>query len=484
MRETNALTPHLYMCIYMLHDVFNTLVIKWHRACALLNLDDIITQHIAIINSENPMRLIQSTLSGLLLLSCLNSSFAAKLQPVDWQQTTQQNSTIIDTRPSAFYNGWPTGSPERSGHEPTALNLSASWLGKMDDSMLKHWLQEHNLTPDSHIAFYGSKEETDAVAEKLQQAGYKNLALLQDALQQPDRLIRLTNYQELVYPAWLRAVQEGKPVHAAPAKKWRVIEVAWGAPKKYLISHIPNAGYIDTNDLESEPLWNVVSAEKINETLTKAGVDADTTVILYGRDMAGVSRVAHVMLYAGVKDVRLLDGGWQSWDDAGYPVERGLPANVTPVKEFGVTIPAQPQLMKDMAQAKDLLNRQDASLVSIRTWDEFIGTTSGYKYIKPKGDIPGARWGHAGSDAFHLEDYHNPDGTMRSADDITKMLQQWKINKDQDVAFYCGTGWRASEVFMYTRAMGWPNVSVYDGGWYEWSSHADNPQVQGERKPQ
>ncbi|VTM54825.1 thiosulfate sulfurtransferase ynjE [Klebsiella pneumoniae] len=30
-----------------------------------------------------------------------------------------------------------------------------------------------------------------------------------------------------------------------------------------------------------------------------------------------------IMLYAGVKDVRLLDGGWQTWSDAGLPVERG-----------------------------------------------------------------------------------------------------------------------------------------------------------------
>ncbi len=37
------------------------------------------------------------------------------------------------------------------------------------------------------------------------------------------------------------------------------------------------------------------------------------------------------------------------------------------------------------------------------------------------------------------------------------------------VAFYCGTGWRASETFFYAYLMDWPNVSVYDGGWFEWS---------------
>ncbi len=60
--------------------------------------------------------------------------------------------------------------------------------------------------------------------------------------------------------------------------------------------------------------------------------------------------------------------------------------------DFGVKIPAQPQLMLDIEQARGLLHRQDASLVSIRSWPEFIGTTSGYSYIKPKGEIAGARW--------------------------------------------------------------------------------------------
>ncbi|WP_044860161.1 rhodanese-like domain-containing protein, partial [Enterobacter ludwigii] len=45
-------------------------------------------------------------------------------------------------------------------------------------------------------------------------------------------------------------------------------------------------------------------------------------------------------------------------------------------------------------------------------------------------------------------------------------------------------GWRASETFMYARAMGWKNVAVYDGGWYEWSSHPQNPVSSGKRGPE
>jgi thiosulfate/3-mercaptopyruvate sulfurtransferase len=36
---------------------------------------------------------------------------------------------------------------------------------------------------------------------------------------------------------------------------------------------------------------------------------------------------------------------------------------------------------------------------------------------------------------------------------------------------------------MYARAMGWKNISVYDGGWYEWSSDPKNPVQTGVRGP-
>ena len=41
----------------------------------------------------------------------------------------QQHGVAIDTRLSAFYNGWPQANGGPQGHEPQALNLSASWLG-------------------------------------------------------------------------------------------------------------------------------------------------------------------------------------------------------------------------------------------------------------------------------------------------------------------------------------------------------------------
>ncbi|KMQ79196.1 thiosulfate sulfurtransferase [Edwardsiella ictaluri] len=389
---------------------------------------------------------------------------------------------VIDTRPSAYYNGWPDQGT--SGHEPGALNLAADWLSLMDDTQLRAWLSDHHLDSQRTLALYGSPAQIDAASRRLQALGFSHIEPLSNALSQPDRLQRLAHYEQLVYPQWLHDLQQGQAVANPPAGQWKVFEAAWGVPKQYLLSHIPGAGYIDTNMVESEPLWNKVSDAQLKTLLAKQGIRSDTTVILYGRDVYAAARIAQILLYAGVKDVRLLDGGFQTWQRADLPVERGLPTDPTPAADFGAPFPGDPQLMLSTAQARALLNRRDASLVSIRSWPEFTGTTSGYSYIKPKGEIAGARWGHAGSDATHMEDFHNPDGTMRSGDDIAAMWRTWHITPDQQVAFYCGTGWRAAEAFMYARAMGWPRIGVYDGGWYEWSANPANPVARGERGPE
>lgn len=429
-------------------------------------------------------RVSQLTALALLIGLSSSASFAAdKASTLTLSELQQQHGVAIDTRLSAFYNGWPQALNGSEGHEPSALNLSATWLSAMNDEQLAAWIKQHQLQPATPVALYGAILDNEAVAARLKKAGMTHVSLLSDALQQPERLQKLPHFEQLVYPQWLHDLQLQKVVTAAPQGDWKVFEAAWGAPKLYLLSHIPGAGYIDTNEVESEPLWNKVSDDKLKALMAKQGIRHDTTVILYGRDVYAAARVAQILLYAGVKDVRLLDGGWKTWSDAGLPVERGMPGKITPAPDFGAPIPGQPQLMLNEQQARGLLHRQDASLVSIRSWPEFIGTTSGYSYIKPKGEIAGARWGHGGSDSTHMEDFHNPDGTMRTADDIAAMWKAWNIVPSQQVSFYCGTGWRASETFMYARAMGWQNISVYDGGWYEWSQNPKNPVSRGERGP-
>lgn len=371
-------------------------------------------------------------------------------------QIQLQHGVIIDTRHSAFYNGWPCGWKGTSGHEPGAHPFAANWLDNMDDGAIWAWASAHGVETDTLIALYGEPPGCDAVGQRFRTLGYNADTLLSDALTEPSRLVVLPGFQQRVYPQWLQHLLQGKPVAAKPTGSWRIIEVTTGE----------SASGLDIRRLESGPLWNLVPAPELATVLAEMGIRFDTTVILYSHNPLAAARAAHILLYAGVKDVRMLDGvGFME----SVSLAAGQPIDARGEAAFGTRIPAHPELMINMAEAQSLLHRDDASLVSIRSEQEHTGQTSGYDYICTKGDIPGARWGHAGEGKNGMGDFLNPDGTLRSAEEITAMWQACNITAEQEVAFYCGTGWRASLAFMCARAMGWPRIAVYDGGWYEWS---------------
>lgn len=384
-------------------------------------------------------------------------------------QFRQHNGVVIDTRDSALYNGWPDALHGTSGHLPGARNLAACWLDEMTDAQFASWSALRPLSAETRIALYGAPQDNDAIEAWLRQKGLYAPWRISDAFSASLTLERLPGFHHIVPASWLNALITHRQVSEKPVGKWRVIEAGWGERDTFRHGHIPGADYLDTQELENEPLWNVVASEALRDVLSMHGICCNTTVILYSRNLLAAARVAHILLYAGMQDVRVLDGGWRAWLHAGFPVATGEALSITPARDFGAPIPAQPQLMLSLPQTRALLNRKDASVVSVRSWAEYSGATSGYAYIDVSGDIPGARWGRGGRGKDGIEDFLNPDATLRCANDITDMWAAWNITADQQIAFYCGTGWRASLAFICARAMGWTNIGVYDGGWYEWS---------------
>lgn len=283
----------------------------------------------------------------------------------------------------------------------------------------------------------------------------------------------LARPRQLVAPAWLASLIDGAQVDDRPSAGWRLLEVGCGTAALFEHAHIPGASYLDAGGFEREPLWNKVDDHVLLSLLLSHGVRHDTTVILYGRNNLAAARLAHLLLYAGVEDVRLLDGGFALWEAGAYPCARG-PVPVAAGRaaaDFGIAFPAHPEYLIGTRQARALLSAPDGALVSIRSEAEFLGKVSGYSYIAACGDIPGARWGRAGADGDvnSMSAYHLADGRMKPAGEIVLQWREQGIVEGLRIGFYCGTGWRASMAFFYAWLMGWPRIGVYDGGWLAWS---------------
>ncbi len=404
------------------------------------------------------------------------------------------NLTIVDLRTSAAYNGWSLEGESRGGHIAGAASLPGEWLQTVDAAEITKLLVQKHVTPDRSVVLYGSNEATQALADRLQADGHADVSIYADgfaawAADPTTAVDRLPKYEKLVTTDWLAAFLAGEDVEAKPAGKTLLFHVNFGVPEEYAEDHIPGALYLDTNWLEDPADWNRRLPEALEAAVRSLGITHDTTVIVYGRDTEGeanekwpgrragqiaATRALMILRYAGVEDLRLLDGGYDWWVRGGHPLET-TPREPSPVAAFGVAIPLRPEVIVDIDEARGIIADPDgAALVSVRTWREHIGDVSGYDYIGPAGRIAGDVWGNSGTDAFHMEHYRNVDNTMRAYPEIAANWAEAGITADKWVAFYCGTGWRASETWFYAYLQDWPRIAVYDGGWFEWSQDPIN----------
>ena len=288
-----------------------------------------------------------------------------------------------------------------------------------------------------------------------------------------------------------------------------IVHTSWGpAGESYTSGHIPGAIHVNTDELEYDEFlarsttppgmlgrstteaedlakglspddtlprnwWNIYPDRYLLPAIAFMGIDVDTTVVVYSPDVSAAARLVWILMYAGVEDVRLLDGGLDAWLAAGFEVETGLTER-TPVGDFGTDRALHPEYLVDTAYIREVVEaphsaHPSAVIADIRTWGEYTGATAPYSYIPTDGRIAGAVWGHAGSEHWLMDHYVKPDGTLRSPASVEAMWRPEGITAHRSVSFYCGTGWRAALSWLFAHRMGWNHTSLYDGGWYEWS---------------
>ena len=402
----------------------------------------------------------------------------------------KQDWVLIDARSSDAFNGWAVDS-KRGGHLPSAVGFSASWLTlkqKGKQERLAAALKAKGVDPRKHVITYSVRlEERLAVADFLADLGYKKLYLLDltDWIESGRALNRYPMFQRLVPPTIVKRLIDGqRPETFENTRRVKFVEVSWGAEAaSYARGHVPGSFHVNTDHFEPPPTWELGDPDILERFAKDYGFHADDTVILSGEDVTASYRLAVVLQYMGVADVRVLNGGYAAWKRAGYPIE--TKRNSPPSSNgFGMVIPQRAELIVDTDQVKSALrDRLDFQLVDNRTWAEFSGETSGYSYHKHKGRIPGSIYGQAEFKGQNsLTPYRNVDGTMRNAQEIFDLWQRSGIDADKQVCFMCGGGWRAAEVLTFAQVIGVAHASLYSDGWIGWSNDRSNPVVTGSSK--
>lgn len=397
---------------------------------------------------------------------------------------------VVDTRINDAFNGWKLDEVERGGHIKGAVDFSANWLtvdSKDKEKTLDKALETKGIEKDKNIVLYDANgKDAKEVANYLSEKGYKNLYTYNVADWAKDESLPMESYEnyEMIVPATIvNDILDGKkPETFENSKNIKIVEASWGEESEaYSKGHVPTSVHINTDTVEPPPQWMLASDEELAKFANDYGFTKDDTVIVTGPDVMASYRVAVVLHYIGINDVRVLNGGNNAWTSAGYELETKSNKPVAG-NDFGATIPANPDLIDTQAELKEMLKDSNNVLVDNRSWDEYIGKISGYSYHDKKGRIPGAVYGYAGTSATTLEDYRNIDNTMRNADEIKALWKDAGIDTNKHLMFMCGSGWRAAEVLTYANVMGFDNTSLYSDGWIGWSNDTSNPTETGEPK--
>lgn len=255
--------------------------------------------------------------------------------------------------------------------------------------------------------------------------------------------------------------------------KVRIIEVSVD-PGVYERGHIPGALNLSWHtDLVDKVNRDIVSRDAFQKLVQSAGIDKDTTVVLYGDNnnwfAAWGAWVFHV--HGLGEQVRLLDGGRKIWELKQLPVSTKAEA----VKASEFKLPAGNANLR--ARLADVLavaeKKSDAKLIDIRSADEYQGkifAPEGSKELSIRaGHVPGA------VNVPWSKTVKPEDGTFKSTEELKKLYADVGVDGSKPIITYCRIGERSSHTwYILTQILGY-KAKNYDGSWTEYGNSVGVP---------
>ncbi|WP_253891065.1 sulfurtransferase [Actinokineospora diospyrosa] len=253
--------------------------------------------------------------------------------------------------------------------------------------------------------------------------------------------------------------------------EFRVLDVRWrlGEPDgrpAHANGHVPGAVYVD---LESELAAHSGSGDgrhplpgraELQEAARAWGInDGDSVVVYDDSGNLAAGRAWWLLRNAGLRDVRLLDGGLKAWVEAGHPLESGAV-----VAERGtVTLQEAGLPTTDIDGAAKW--PEHGVLLDARAGERYRGEV---EPVDPRaGHIPGAV---SAPTAENLA----PDGTFLPAEALRERFEKLGARPGVEVAVYCGSGVTAAHTIAALSIAGIDAV-LYPGSWSQWSSDENRP---------
>ncbi|MCG8670408.1 MAG: sulfurtransferase [Pseudomonadales bacterium] len=216
--------------------------------------------------------------------------------------------------------------------------------------------------------------------------------------------------------------------------------------------------------------------QKFEEILSEVGLKPGQKAVLYEDGLTtrfGSScRGWWLLNHLGHDNVAILDKGMAAWKEQGFPTDNEI-VEITP-SDFKVEV--NNSILATMEDVLAAIEDDSVILLDNRDAREWFAEGSspydadGVDFSPRRGRIPTARW----VEWYQLMD-DSDIPTFKSADDITEILAEQGIGKDDDIIIYCFKGSRASNTFAALKMAGFTKLRNYLGSWYEWSADDSLP---------
>jgi thiosulfate/3-mercaptopyruvate sulfurtransferase len=251
------------------------------------------------------------------------------------------------------------------------------------------------------------------------------------------------------------------------------IDVRLGEPedefKSYRDQHIFSAVYAQIREVFASPATQtsgnlpLPSLEALEQQLRQWQVDDDTEIIVYGPSLALAARGWWVLRWAGLSNVRILDGGMKAWTDQGGAVAQGVYAPPERKSSTPLTLKknSMPSIyVEEMEQLTD-----DVVLIDARDQASYYA-----------GRIPNAI-------SLPAAEHWTPAAKLRTVQEISQLYRNIGLDEKSSVVVYCGGGVLSALEILTMQALG-IRARLYVGSWSEWNKKPERmaiSDVQGEQ---
>jgi len=244
-------------------------------------------------------------------------------------------------------------------------------------------------------------------------------------------------------------------------------------PELYHRGHIPGAHLLSwKTDLQDPVRRDIPSTGALTALWKRLGITSDSTTVLYG-DLHNWLAAYGYWLFrlAGLRNVRLLDGGRQHWIERGFTMTTSEPQQRQKTNTRTASGP-EPGFLADRT---DVIKAASArSLIDVRTPQEYTGEW----LTEP--EFPGEaahRPGHIpGAISLPWDLTINEDGLIKPTSELHDLFTEQGITAATDLVTYCRIGERSAHTWIVLHdILGHHQVANYNGSWTEWGSMTGMP---------